>query len=369
MINIESVTDLSGFYVIYNGTIRNEKKGTRGISHFIEHLMCKGFEDILDDFEKYGISWNAYTSDTRVVYYLTGLDEYVKNYKQQFLDRLMEFNITESDLEIERKIILQEYSDMFNKQSSSHFLNLYRKLFDNYNPIGDFNDITNITLKDCVDYRNEFYNIPTNIINVSKYNPFDIDMKFNNFDNKYDIDYIINNKFDFQTSNIFKSKTSIIYLSKIIKQDFPYVNFVTSMLGSGLKSPLYQETREKNGLVYYINCYLDYLTDTTAIIKIATETNDESIELLDDAIYNIMENKEKYLTEERLDTVKKSYEIHYKKTEINRYSNVNKFMSPKEWLIEPILHEITLEKVYEIYDKYFNYDDFYVSYDKKEFLK
>jgi len=369
LINIKSVTDLSGFYVVYNGTIRNEHKGIRGISHFIEHLVCKGFEDILDDFEKYGINWNAYTSDTRVVYYLTGLDEYMKIYKQMFLDRLMVFNIKETDFELERKIILEEYSDMFNKQSSSHFLNLYRKLFNNYNPIGEFNDISNMTLEQCVNYKNEFYGSPSKIINVSKYNDFYTDLKFNNFDNNYDMDYIVDNKFDFQKSNIFKSKTSVIYLSKTIKEDFPYVNFIISMLGSGLKSPLYCETREKNGLVYYINCYLDYLTDNTAIIKIATETNDENIEALDDEIYNVLEQKEKYLTEERLDTVKKSYEIHYKKTEINRYNNINKYLSPKEWLIEPILHEITLQKIYEIYDKYFKYDNFYVSYDKKEFLK
>jgi len=368
LINVKSITDLSGFYVVYNGTIRYENQGTRGISHFIEHLMCKGFEDMLDDFEKYGINWNAYTSDNRVVFYLVGLDEYLKEYKNLFLEKLMNFNITEKGFETERKIILEEYSDMFNRQSSSHFLNLYRKLFNNYNPIGEYGDISNIELKTCVDYREKYYYTPSEIINVSKYSDFETDIKLNEFNNDYKMKYLVDNDFVFQESNIFKSKTSIIYLSKIIYDDFPYISFVTSMLGSGLKSPLYQETRERNGLVYYINCYLDQLTDNSAVIKITTETNDVNIDKLNDGIRNVLSNKEKYLTEERMDTVMKSYDIHYKKLEINRYSNINKYLSKKKWLIEPIINSITMEKIREIYDKYFNYDDFYISYDKKEFI-
>jgi len=368
LINIKSDTDLSGFYVIYNGTIRNEKQGTRGISHFIEHLMCKEFDDIIDDFDKFGINWNAYTSDARVVYYITGLDEYLNKYKKPFIDRLLRFNITQKELEIEKKIVLEEYSDVFNKQSSSHFLNLYRKLFSNYNPIGEVDDIKNFNINGCRYHRNEFYSTPSEIINVSKYNPFDTDIKLNNFNNNYKMDYVFDNDFIFQKSNIFKSKTSIIYLSKMITEDYSFVNFVASMLGDGLKSPLYQEIREKSGLVYYVNCYLDHLTDENAVIKITTETNDGNVEQVNEKIYNILSNKEKYLTEERLDVVKKSYEIHYKKLEINRYTNINKYLSQKEWLIEPRLNEMTLEKIHEIYEKYFKFEDFYISYDKKEFL-
>jgi len=368
LLNIKSETSLSGFYVIYNSTIRNEKKGTRGISHFIEHLMCKSFEDMLDNFEKYGINWNAYTSDTRIVFYLTGLDEYLKLFKNEFIDKLMVFNINDDILNLERKILLEEYSDMFNKQSSSHFLNLYRKLFNDYNPIGEYNDIININADMCIEHRNKYFNTPSEIINVSKYSPFEINIKTNNFNNNYDINYISENKnFIYQKSNIFKSKTSIIYLSKIINEDYPTVSFITSMLGSGLKSPLYQNIREKTGLVYYINCYLDHLSDISAVVKISTETNDNNVNILNEKIKEILKNKEKYITKERLETVKKSYEIYYKKTSINRYTNVNKYLSPKEWSVEPYLESINIDKVHEIYDKYFNYDDFYISYDKKEF--
>jgi predicted Zn-dependent peptidase len=48
-----------------------------------------------------------------------------------------------------------------------------------------------------------------------------------------------------------KNKTSIVILSKIINEDFAYVNFINSMLSLGLKSPLYQEVREKRISLLY----------------------------------------------------------------------------------------------------------------------
>ena len=77
VINVKSPTDLSGFYVVYNGSVQNEKKGWYGLSHLMEHLMYHRFDDLLDDFDKDGISSNAYTSDNNIVFYMTGLDEYL----------------------------------------------------------------------------------------------------------------------------------------------------------------------------------------------------------------------------------------------------------------------------------------------------
>lgn len=367
VINVKSLTDLSGFYVVYNTTIKNEKIGSRGISHFIEHLICKNFEHLLEDFEKNGINWNAYTSDTNIVFYITGLDEYLKNFKNDFLNCLINFKI--SNIEIEKKIILEEYTDSFNKQHNAHFLNLYRKLFNNYNPIGEYNDIIDFSEELSLEYFNNYYCTPSSIINVSKKYPFYTDIKFNNLNNDYKVDYIKDNDFIYQKTNIYKSKISIIYLSNIINDDYPYISFITSILSNGLKSPFYNELREKNGLVYYINCYLDNLTNISSVINISTETSETNLNKLNDLITEIFNNKEKYITLDRFDIVKKSYEIHYKKNEINKYININKYLSPKYWLIEPILKNLTLDKIYDIYDKYFILDNFYISYDKHEFLK
>jgi hypothetical protein len=55
--------------------------------------------------------------------------------------------------------------------------------------------------------------------------------------------------------------------------------------------------------------------------------------------------------------------------EILRYKNVNQWINPEGWSVYDILDEVNIKKVREVYDKYFNFDNFYISSDKKEFKK
>ena len=86
IINLKSQTDLSGFYVVYEGSTNLEKPGWYGISHLMEHLVCKSFDHLQEDFDKDGIDWNAYTSSNEIVFYLTGLDEKVNKWKKKFVE-------------------------------------------------------------------------------------------------------------------------------------------------------------------------------------------------------------------------------------------------------------------------------------------
>jgi len=368
ILNLKSITNLSSFYVIYNSTIKNEYKGIRGISHFIEHLSCKSFDDMLDDFDKYGIYWNAYTTNSNIIYFISGIDQYVNKYKYIFLDKLLNINIIKN-IEIERNIIIEEYTNIFNKQNNSHYLNLYRKLFNNYNSIGDLDDIKNITYNDCVNYQNKFYKYPSKIINVSKHYNFESNVKFNSYNNIYDINYINNNNYKYQKSNNFKYKISIIYLSNIIKKDFAYIKIIIFILSKGLKSPFYNLIRNQKGLIYYIKCDLDMLSDNSGIIKISTETNINNVDYLNNEIKFILNNRDIFLTDDRLESIKISYKIKSEKMNINRYNNIHKYLVSDEWLIENIINTINLDKLYDIYDKYFKYDNFYYSIDKFEFNK
>jgi hypothetical protein len=136
----------------------------------------------------------------------------------------------------------------------------------------------------------------------------------------------------------------------------------------GLKSPLYQELREKNGLVYYIHCYQQRM-NRQGLISISTQTSNKNYNKIVDIIENIIKNPKKYLTKDRFNIVKDYYNIRKKKNEILRYKNVNKWINPEEWNVENILDTINMKKVKEIYDKYYNFNNFYISNDKKEFKK
>jgi hypothetical protein len=102
------------------------------------------------------------------------------------------------------------------------------------------------------------------------------------------------------------------------------------MLGGGLKSPLYQELREKKGLVYYIHCYQWDITNQSSVVLIETETSKNNIDDVQKIITDVIGNPDKYL-------------------------------------VEKIIKDLTYDKIREVYDKYLNVDYFYQSIDSEEF--
>jgi len=366
IINLKSQTDLSGFYVVYEGSTNLEKSGWYGISHLMEHLMCKNFDHLQEDFDKDGIDWNAYTSGNEIVFYLTGLDEKVNKWKGEFMDLLGQFNVTKEQFENERNIVLEEYMDSFNDQTQSHMLNLSRKIFNDYDPIGLREDLQKMKFMDCLNYFDLQYAKPTKIINVSKNKQY----KNNSID--FAERSIVKNlafgdhKVPFELNNDFKDKSSLVMLSPVIDEDFAYVHFINAMLSLGLKSPLYQEIREKRGLVYYVHCYQSRMNQQ-GLNMIATQTSNKNFNACVDSVKLVLDNPKKHLTKDRFELVKDYYKVRMQKDEILRYKNVNQWINPEGWSVYDILEDVNLKKVKEVYDKYFQFDNFYVSNDKKEF--
>lgn len=367
IINLKSQTDLSGFYVVYEGSTNLEKPGWYGISHLMEHLVCKSFDHLQEDFDKDGIDWNAYTSGNEIVFYLTGLDEKVSKYKKDFVKQLTTFNVTKEEFENERKIVLEEYMDAFNDQGQSHMLNLSRKLFNDYDPIGLREDLEKLKFMDCLNFFELQYTKPTKIINVSKKEYKNNLIEFQERKIITDISYG-NHDVKLELNNDFKDKTSVAILSPIITEDFAYVNFINSMLSLGLKSPLYQQVREKKGLVYYIHCYQSRMNDK-GINTISTQTSNKNYNEVVEAVKNVISNPDKFLTKDRFDLVRDYFRVIKQKDEILRYKSVGQYISPKDWNIYDILETVTLKKIREVYDKYYDFDTFYISNDKKEFKK
>lgn len=368
IINLKSQNELSSFYIIWDGSTNLEKKGWYGISHLCEHLQTKMIDHLQEDFDRDGIEWNLWTSSNEICMYIQGLDEKVNKWKHKIMDLIFEFKITKEDFENERKIVLEEYYDSFNSQSECHQLNLERKLFNDYGPIGLKEDLEKMRFIDIINFWELQYAKPSKIINVSKNNKYKnntIDFvertivkstEFGNYDNPLEL------------NNEFKDKTSIAILSPIIEEDFAYVHFINSMLSLGLKSPLYQEIREKKGLVYYVHCYQSRMNNQ-GINTISTQTSNKNYNGVVDAVKEVITNPDKYLTKERFDLVKDYYKVRMIKDEILRYKNVNQYINPKGWSVYDILDKVNMKKIKEVYKKYYNFDNFYISSDKKEFLK
>ena len=366
IINLKSENELSGFYIVYEGSTNLENKGNFGISHLMEHLFCKNFDHLLDDFDRDGISWNAYTDTNLINFYFTGLESKLSKYREKIIELISNFNVTKEQFEIERNIVLSEYEDVFNDQSQSHYLNLYRKLFNDYDPIGLREDLEKLTFIDCLNFYEKQYMNPSKVINVSKNFKFKSnDIDFINRDIVKNLNY---GKHDvpLELGNQFKDKTSVMLLSPVVNENWNYVNFINAMLSMGLKSPLYSEIREKLGLVYFIHCYQSRI-NKDGLVNISTLTNNRNVNQLLDGIKKVLKNKDKIFTKERFNIVKDYYSIRKQKEEILRYDNINSHLLPDGWSTYDILDKVKIKDLLDIYDQYYNFDNFYISSDKKEF--
>lgn len=368
IINLKSQNDLSSFYIIWEGSTNLEKKGWYGIAHLCEHLQTKMIDHLQEDFDRDGIEWNLWTSSNEICMYIQGLEKKVNKWKYIIIDLIFDFKITKEQFENERKIVLEEYLDAMNGQTEVHQINLDRKLFNDYGPIGLKEDLEKLKFMDIINFWELQYAKPSKIINVSKAK----DYKNNELD--FADRKIIksttfgNHNVPLELGNDFKDKTSIVMLSPIIEEDFAYVHFINAMLSLGLKSPLYQEIREKKGLVYYVHCYQSRMNQQ-GIVTMATQTSNKNFDAVIDATKTVITNPKKFLTKDRFNLVKDYYEVRRKKDEILRYQNVNQWINPNGWSVYDILENITLKKVLDVYDKYFDFDKFYISSDKTEFKK
>lgn len=370
---IKSPISMGGFYVAYYGSTMNEHKGIYGISHLMEHLLCKGFNDYMEDFERDAVSWNAYTSDKEIVFYMTGLSKNISKWKRTFFDKLQHFDINEDQFETEKKVVIEEYKDKFNEQNEAHDQNLFRKLYDYYQAIGLLEDLEKLTLKDCQDFFVLQYRNPTMVIDVSPQHTIE-DNWFENIiydDRTYKdktLKLNINENFIYQRGNDYKDKSSIINLSPIIHEDFPEIEFINRMLGGGLKSPLYKEIRVNHGLSYFFWAYQRAITNNSVISVLQTETTNENVDKVQELINEILSSPDKYLTKERFDITKEYYKNKFEKENILIYNNAQKFIQQEQFSLEKILPELTYDNIRRVYDKYYDFSNFYKSIDKNEFL-
>lgn len=350
IINQKSPTDFSGFYVIYKGSVLNEEPKNYGISHLMEHLMCKSFDHLLDDFDRYGISWNAYTSNTEIVFHFTGLDEYTQHFRDEFVESLKKFDITKEQFETERNIVIQEYKDTFSDQQSAHMHNLLRTEYGSYLPIGKLQVLEALTYSDILTFRKAHLLKPSMIINVSKNSDYDKKMDFAEpkllmHTPELPENRVVEKMADFQ-------KASVIGY-QLVKADLPHIKIINYMLSGSLQAPLLYEIREKRGLTYGAWMHTYPGDEYSGILMTGCITTPDKSQEVVDTYKHVLNNPDEFLTEERFKIARDYFVVSAKKKKINRYSNINDLIKAPVWDITSILDTVTFDDIKRVYDKYY----------------
>jgi predicted Zn-dependent peptidase len=276
---------------------RYENEVNNGISHFIEHMLFKGTSkrtafDIAKEIDAVGGTLNAFTGKEYTCFYARTLRKDMDLALDVLSDMYKHSLFKEDDLEREKYVILQEVKmvednpeeyiyDMFNASYfKGHALGL---------PIlGKEENIEQFTRDMLVEHLQKYYSPDNLVITATGRIDHDrfverVEKLFGDARKQDALDMSISEPVPYKNMNVYERDLEHIYLcigTKGVSQvdNKRYALYVlNAIMGGSMSSHLFQEVREKRGLVYniysYVNCYYD-----TGTFGISTSTSQESIE-------------------------------------------------------------------------------------------
>ncbi len=255
-------------FIVGTGSIY-ESEDVMGVSHFIEHTVFRGTKarnakQIKLPIEEIGGSLNAWTDKENTVYYAKVPTSFFNKAFDILYDIVFNPAFNEEDVELERRIILQEYLMGLEVPEERVFDNFFETLVEGPHSkpvIGKEETIKRISKQDLINYHSEFYN------------PYNVKLLVTGKLNKSSmkrleaLDFSDGYKTAKQASKLKKGITSLhmedaqqVHLLfgkegvalKNVKDRYSYLVLKT-LLGSGMSSLLFEKIREKYGLVYDIS--------------------------------------------------------------------------------------------------------------------
>lgn len=258
-----------GYWVEAGGVC--ESADICGISHFLEHMAFKGTtsrtaKQIAEEIESVGGYTNAYTSKEVTAFHAKVLGKDIGLAVDILSDILQNPTFEEAELERERGVILQEIAQSVDTPDDIIFDHFQRVAFEKQSlgrPIlGPTEVVSRISADDLRRYRTKYYNADNIVFsavgNVDHSQLLDFATKhfekFSTEPTNYPKD-----KFKY-TSGFYSDERDIEQTHVIIgfeglastDRDYYTLAIFSSILGGGMSSKLFQEVREKRGLVYSI---------------------------------------------------------------------------------------------------------------------
>lgn len=277
--NLPHVNSFSlGFW--FNTGSRNENRKTNGISHFTEHMLFKGTSKrsskrISDDVEKLGGYLNAFTSKEHTCYYGRGVGEHLPKVFDVLSDMVQNSLFREKDIEKESGVILDEFYDIEDSPEELIFDRFESNIFKShplhYPIIGTEKNIKEFKRNDFLEYLQKHYTTNNLLIAAS-----------GNVSHEKIVELVETKITGLQKSKL-KGKKSLATTNQsnlLIKKDIQQthviigketfgfrdidrlkVNILSNIIGEGSSSRLFNVLREKNGLTYQINSFLNSFAD------------------------------------------------------------------------------------------------------------
>lgn len=278
--NVRSVS--FGFWV--NVGARDESEDISGMSHYLEHLLFKGTKkytarQISEIFDTLGAELNAFSAKEYTCFYSRLLDEHLPAGLEVIASLLQEPLMGQAEIASEKEVVLEEIS-LYEDTPDEKIHDLVTSALWSDHPLGrnilgSLETVKNFSLKEIKTFFSRNY-FPKNIL-LAVAGSFDqsqlvelVEKHFQAKDKNQPVRQETKPKVKPKVM-VHKKKTEQAHIclgAEAIrardKNRFALAA-LDLILGGGMSSRLYQEVREKRGLVYSIYSYHSLYTETGLI--------------------------------------------------------------------------------------------------------
>ncbi|MFN6991241.1 MAG: M16 family metallopeptidase [Fervidobacterium sp.] len=291
-------------FIVGSGPVY-EPDNLLGISHFIEHTVFRktkkrNEKQIKLPIEQIGGILNAWTDKENTVYYAKVPSTFFKRAFEILNEIVFEPVFTEENIELERSIILQEYYSDQEIPEQRLFNKFFEELIEGPHSktiIGTEQTIKNISLQDLEQFYNEMYtpynvkvmvagHVSTKDLKILE--TLDLSNGFKTEKHKSELKHaIVYEKFkESQQIHLLFSHKGIPLHEK--EKIYPFL-VLSTLLGSGMSSLLFEQIRERKGLVYDIST-TNMQSREWSVYSIYAVTSEKNAKKVTKEIFKLLRN-------------------------------------------------------------------------------
>lgn len=299
-----------------------ENKQNNGISHFLEHMCFKGTKkrlkaiDISREFDSMGAQNNAFTSEEVTGYWGKASNKHTDKLLDIIADMYLNPTFPADDLETEKGVIVEEinmYKDLPQRLVHEVFDELlYGDQPAGWSIAGTKENVRRFDRKDFLNYRKKHYVASATTIVVAG----DIDEK--DIFKKVEKSFVnistgkkvskkrvvekqikpavkLQYKETDQTHLVIGVRTFNLYDKRM-----PTLGLLSTILGRGMSSRLFQKMREELGICYYVKTGINDLTDHGSLIIFAGVDSSRVEEGIKGILEELIKIREEKISESEL---------------------------------------------------------------------
>ncbi len=297
---------------------RDEQASVNGAAHFLEHMAFKGTttrtsKQIAEAIENVGGDINAYTSTETTAYHVRLIAEDLPVGIDILTDILQNSTFAEEELEVERGVILQEIGRTLDSPDSKLFDKFQETAFPNQpigrSLLGPKEIIKKISRDEIKDFMVSNYNPKKMIVSAAGKVDHDkfveqISKACSNLPKGTKDNRVVANYKGGEYREV-KDLEQIHLITcfkgiNIHHEDYYSLLVYNSLLGEGMSSKLFQEIREKRGLVYSISSFAFSFSDT-GLFGVYAGTGEKQINELIPALCDELKNSPYSISDNEID--------------------------------------------------------------------